>query len=201
MDSGRRISEIIDAGPLPADRLLAIGSALAELVAAAHAASAPYGGLSPASVFASADGAVRLLDNAHAPISARREDDLLAVGMLLYAMATGTVPYRNLGGAEGGELPPSPIEINPRLPSGLVRLIQRCVHPRPTERFGTAEEIHQALREVRRAPGSLDSLLPAEHVSSSAGLEPPPRPPADERDEAGPEEPPEADQAGLPFGG
>ena len=51
------------------------------------------------------------------------EDDLLALGTLLYGMATGVAPY-GAAGSSGNrrETPSSPIEYNPRLPSGLVRL-------------------------------------------------------------------------------
>jgi serine/threonine protein kinase len=183
MHSGHRLSEIIAAGPLETDRLLAIGAALADIVATAHADAKVFGALAPTTVFVTDQGSVRVLDAAQAPISARREDDLLALGTLLYEMATGVAPYGAAGrGDNRGEAPPSPIEYNPRLPSGLVQLIRRGVHPDAVKRFGSADEIIEMLREVQRAPGSLESLLPTEHVSSSAGVKPPPRPPLDVRD-------------------
>lgn len=189
MYSGRCLSEIVASGPLAADPLLAIGTALAEVVVAAHAESRTFGALTPATVFVTDRGSVRVLDAAEAPISARREDDLQALGTLLYVMATGVTPHRAARGHDDGPMAPSPIELNPRLPSGLVRLIQRCVHPDAGERFRSAEEIGEALHEVRRAPGSLESLLPTEHVSSSAAVKPPPRPPADERGHGEAEQP------------
>jgi serine/threonine protein kinase len=182
MHSGCRISEILDAGPLATDPLLGVGTALADLVTTEHARAGAIGPMTPANVFVTDTGSVRLLDAARAPVSARREDDLWALGTLLYCLATGTTPYRAWL-APGHGAPPSPIELNPRLPSGLVRLIQRGVHPDERERFRSAAEVRDALREVRRAPGSLESLLPTEHVSSSAAVKLPPRPPADERDE------------------
>lgn len=181
MHSGRRISEIVAAGPLAADPLLAIGTALAETVASAHAKAKSFGALAPETVFVTDRGSVRVLDAGEAPISARREDDLRALGTLLYIMATGVAPYQPARGHGEASAAPSPIELNPRLPSGLVRLIQRSVQPDAAERFRSAEEVRDALHEVRRAPGSLESLLPTEHVSSSAAVKPPPRPPADER--------------------
>jgi serine/threonine protein kinase len=180
MHAGSRLTDLIAAGPVPADRLLAVGTALAEAVEAAHAQGVALGGLAPATVFVPDAGGARPLDAAWIPISARREDDLLALGALLYAMATGVAPY---GVARPEAAPPSPIEHNPRLPSGLVQLIRRAVHPDATERFAAARELHEALREIRRAPGSLESLLPAEHVSSSAAVKPPPRPAPGEEDD------------------
>ncbi len=177
MHSGHRLSEIISAGPLETDRLLGIGAALADIVAKAHADAKVFGALSSTTVFVTDHGSVKVLDAAQAPISARREDDLLALGTLLYEMATGVAPY-GAAGSDGNrrETPSSPIEYNPRLPSGLVQLICRGVHPDAAKRFGSADEIIEALREVQRAPGSLESLLPTEHVSSSAAVKPPPRP-------------------------
>jgi len=72
--------------------------------------------------------------------------------------------------------PPPAIEINPRLPTGLVRLIGRMLQKQPAERPASAAEIREQLEEIQRAPGSLDSILPAEHVSSTAPVKPPPRP-------------------------
>lgn len=183
MHSGQRLSDMMAAGPLATDRLLEIGTALAEVVAASHTEAKVFGALAPTTVFVTNQGAVLVLDAAETSVSARREDDLLALGTLLYGMATGLAPY---GAAGGGRTrpttPPSPIEYNPRLPAGLVQLIRRGVHPDVTQRFRSADEILAALREVQRAPGSLESLLPAEHVSSSAAVKPPPRPPLDGRD-------------------
>lgn len=186
MHSGTRLSELIAHGPLTGDRVLRIGTALAEMVACAHAQARVFGALAPATVFVTDAGAVWPLDAASMPLSARREDDLVALGVLLYAIATGKTPFDAATATPAaGEpaAPPSPVEFNPRLPSGLVQVIRRAVHPDATQRFASAEEIIAALSEVRRAPGSLESLLPAEHVSSSSRVKPPPRPAPDERDD------------------
>lgn len=173
MHSGSRLTDLIAAGTVPTDRLLHIGTALTEIVAAAHARGDGVGALAPATVFVPDGGEAILLDAGQAPMSARRDDDMLALGALLYIMATGIAPY---GVPRPGAAPSSPIERNPRLPSSLVHVIQRAVHPDAALRFGTAVELVEALREIRRAPGSLETLLPAEHVSSSAAVKPPPRP-------------------------
>lgn len=186
MHSGTRLSELIARGPLTGDRVLRIGTALAEAVAAAHAQARAFGALAPATVFVTDAGAVRPLDAAWVPVSARRVDDLAALGTLLYAMATGKMPCAAAAATPPTAMPappPSPAEFNPRLPSGLVQVIRRSVHPDSGQRFASAAELIAALSEVRRAPGSLESLLPAEHVSSSSRVKPPPRPAPDERDD------------------
>ncbi|MGD8329028.1 MAG: hypothetical protein PVJ49_06295 [Acidobacteriota bacterium] len=181
MHSGTRLSELIARGPLTGDHVLRVATALAKAVAAAHAEARAFGALAPATVFVSDAGAVHPLDAASMPISARREDDLIALGALLYALATGKMPFAATVGTPFAGEPPSPAEFNPRLPPGLVQVIRRGVHPDPAQRFASADEMVAALGEVRRAPGSLESLLPSEHVSSSSRVKPPPRPAPDER--------------------
>jgi len=195
MTSGQRLTEMIAAGPLATERLLVVATALAELVEARHAVGDFVGVLSPATVYVAADGGVVLLDAAFSPISGRRQDDLLGLGELLYTMATGTSPQRHR--LAPGQEARSPTEINPRLPSGLVPVIQRSIHPEAARRFVSAAELAAALREVRRAPGSLESLLPTEHVSSSSRVKPPPRPIDEERERQAALD---AERLHLPFG-
>jgi len=200
MLSGTRLSELIVAGPLTGDRVLCIGAAAAEAVAAVHAQGRVLGALSPATVFVMDGDRIHLLDSAEAALSARQADDVAALGVLLYAMATGKTPFAAMPG--GNAAPPSPVEFNPRLPSGLVQVIRRAAHTDAAEKFRSAAALAAALHEVRRAPGSLESLLPTDHISSSSRVTPPPRPAPDERvdEDEGADADDAAEQArGLPF--
>ncbi|MHC4778468.1 MAG: sigma 54-interacting transcriptional regulator, partial [Planctomycetota bacterium] len=82
-----------------------------------------------------------------------RRSDLYSLGILLYQIATGNLPYDGTtqlevirGHFEGGAL--SPRESNPDLPEGLEHVILRLMAREPWERFSSANSVIGALNEV-----------------------------------------------------
>jgi eukaryotic-like serine/threonine-protein kinase len=68
--------------------------------------------------------------------------DLFAVGVLLYRMLTGRIP-------EPAVRRPEPASsINPDLGRGWDLFLEKAMHPKPSGRFGSAEEMRAALREL-----------------------------------------------------
>ena len=77
--------------------------------------------------------------------------DLYVLGVMLYEMATGRVPYdadtpigvifRHIE----DPLPP-PRTLNPAIPAPVARVIEKALAKRPDDRYQTAEEMLQALR-------------------------------------------------------
>ena len=60
--SGRTLKECLSEAPLPAERVVSIGSQIAAGLAAAHAAGVVHGDLKPANIIITDDGMVKILD-------------------------------------------------------------------------------------------------------------------------------------------
>jgi serine/threonine protein kinase len=77
--------------------------------------------------------------------------DMYAVGVTLFYLLTGRTPFEGKNMvqllANSLEKPaPSPVQYRPDIPQGLARIVLRCLHKQPTERFGSYQELQQALR-------------------------------------------------------
>ncbi len=82
--------------------------------------------------------------------------DIYSLGILLYQLATGRLPFEIRTPAEAAEkhireLPPLPHAIRPGLPADLEALILKAIAKQPEERFQTAEDMARALREQARS--------------------------------------------------
>ncbi len=76
--------------------------------------------------------------------------DLYSLGVSIFEMATGRVPFRegNVPYHHVHTPPPDPCEVNPKLPKLLGRVISRCLEKDPADRYQTAGEI---VAEVKAA--------------------------------------------------
>jgi eukaryotic-like serine/threonine-protein kinase len=94
--------------------------------------------------------------------------DTYAVGIVLYEMLTGRVPFDGgppvaVAMKQISDEPVSPRIVEPSVPRELEAVVLRALAKRPSERYRTAEEMSRALAEVRGAldgSGSTTRVIP-----------------------------------------
>jgi tetratricopeptide (TPR) repeat protein len=183
--AGSSLERLLDSeGSLPADRAIGITRQLALGLAAAHQRGVVHRDLKPANVLVNEQGDASITDFGVArsagntgitgsgviigtpeylsPEQARAEkldgrSDLYALGLILFEMLSGTLPFR--GGTPAEMLaqrivrdPPSVDSIKPALPSFAVRLCARLLELKPGRRFQAADDVVRAI-DQRRVPG------------------------------------------------
>jgi serine/threonine-protein kinase len=97
--------------------------------------------------------------------------DTYAVGIVLYEMLTGRVPFDGgppvaVAMKQISDEPVSPRIVEPSVPRELEAVVMRSLAKRPSERYRTAEEMSRALAEAR---GTIDGSGSTTRVIPAAG--------------------------------
>jgi len=177
---GRSLAEFVARAPLEPDEVASIGAALADAVHSLHRQDVVHLDLKPENFMIRPGGEAVVLDFGFArharypdllaeveefaagsaayvsPEQLRNDrsdlrSDLFALGVLIYELATGRLPFgrpQTMSGMRDRlwRVPPPPRAINDRVPGWLQEIVLRCLDPNPAQRYQSAAHIALDLR-------------------------------------------------------
>jgi tetratricopeptide (TPR) repeat protein len=198
---GRTLKDELARGPMPIDRVLELGTEIADGLDAAHASGIVHRDVKPANIFVTRRGQAKVLDFGIAklaqarrgapidagltraaaehvttigttlgtvaymsPEQARGDEldaraDIFSFGIVLYEMATGTLPFTGTTPIATFEAlltkqPAPPSSVNRSVPAEFDRILAKALEKDPDVRYQTAADLRSDLKRMRRASES-----------------------------------------------
>jgi eukaryotic-like serine/threonine-protein kinase len=204
LDLEELLRDYADEGELmPHHDVIQIGEAIASAIDYAHEKAVVHRDIKPSNVMISSDNRVVLTDFGLAldmqqgslgeifgtphyvsPEQARRsadavpQSDIYSLGIMLYEMLTGVVPFDDPSAASIAlqhlaTPPPSPRSLNPDLNQDTEDVLLRVLAKEPADRYSSATELMEELEKALQQPA--DMLATAELPPLPPGMEAPRR--------------------------
>lgn len=103
---------------------------------------------------------------------ADQRSDIYSLGVILYEMLTGRVPFEGdtpfaVGIKHKGEIPRDPRELNSRIPEGLSRLVLKCLEKNREKRYPTAAALRADLESVEKGLPVAELAVPKRRPMTS----------------------------------
>ena len=183
---GQTLKQIIaENGPMPPRLAVSMGLQVLDALTAAHSAGIIHRDVKPQNVIVTPEGKCMLTDfgiardaasstitfagstilgSVHylSPEQAQgkpvtQASDLYSVGVLLYELLTGQVPFSGdnsvaIALMHINDEPVAPIQLNPRIPPALNDVVMRALNKNLSERYATAKEMSKQLRRTLTEP-------------------------------------------------
>ncbi len=91
--------------------------------------------------------------------------DIYSLGIILYEMATGRVPFEgdtalSIAMKQKGEIPKNPKQFNPNIPDDLSGVILKCLANDKEKRYQTATELRSELEKIEQGIPTTERVVP-----------------------------------------
>jgi serine/threonine-protein kinase len=185
-------SFIMRAGTLGAGKAVFIARQVCEGLVQAHKLGVVHRDLKPQNIMIDRDGNTRIMDFGIARsleakgltesgvmigtpqymspeqvegIKADQRSDIYSLGIILYEMVTGKVPFEgstpySIAFKHKTESPPNPKEFNAQIPRDLSQVILKCLEKERKKRYQKAEELLTELSNIEKGIPTTDKVIP-----------------------------------------
>jgi serine/threonine protein kinase/Flp pilus assembly protein TadD len=185
-------SSIIRMGPLSAGKAISIAKQVCEGLAEAHRQGVVHRDLKPQNIMIDKEGNAKIMDFGIArSLKAKRltgtgvmigtpeymspeqvdgkeadqRADIYALGVIIYEMLTGHVPFVgetpfSVAYKQKNEIPQDPKKFNPQIPYDLSQLVLHCMEKEREKRYQSADEIFSELAKIERGIPTTERIMP-----------------------------------------
>jgi TolB-like protein len=98
--------------------------------------------------------------------------DIYSLGIILYEMATGRVPFEgdmalSIAMKHKAEIPRNPKQLNPNIPDDLSRVILKCLEKDKARRYKNAFEVRAELEKIEKGIPTTERVVPERKTITS----------------------------------